>query len=155
MSKKPSPATPPPQTFKANPFAGLHLNLPPAPAQPAAPKTPAPAASPHAPLSKADQALLAAMGGDAEIGVGSAARKPKLAFQVERKGRGGKTVTIVRGLGRLGTEEQMDLCNDLKKALGVEGLAQAAGDRRTQSHHVARLGAHDQVGVALPHPRFF
>ena len=138
MSKKPSPATPPPQTFKANPFAGLHLNLPPAPAQPAAPKTPAPAASPHAPLSKADQAPLAAMGGDAEIGVGSAARKPKLAFQVERKGRGGKTVTIVRGLGRLGTEEQMDLCNDLKKALGTgawfeEELLVIQGDQLLRS----------------------
>lgn len=118
MSKKPIAATPPPQTFKANPFAGLHLDLP-APVPPVAPAAPAaPPTAAKGPLSKADRELLHAMGGDAEIGVGRD-KKPKVSFHFERKGRGGKAVTVIRGLERLTSEEQMAICDQVKKALGT------------------------------------
>ena len=41
---------------------------------------------------------------------------------------------------------------DLDVTLAVQGLPDAAGDRRPGPHHVPRRLAYGQVGVALPHP---
>ncbi len=124
MSKpnKPNTGTPAAKEFKVNPFGALSgAKL--APAEPAA--APAPAAAvttgkvppPPARLDRASRELLAAMGGDASVNVGP--RKPRVTFQYERKGHGGKEVTVVRGLGDAGQEEQMNILQALKKSLGV------------------------------------
>lgn len=95
--------------FASNPFAALlgHPDLP-APQ----PEPPQPAASPTAiDLSKA-----------------------KLHFNIERKGRGGKTVTLVGGL-ELDDAQLSSVAAALKKSLGVgvsieEGQLVVQGDQR-------------------------
>lgn len=107
--------------FKVNPFGALSAAKFAPAAPPAVPtaaavatgKTPPPAAR----LDRAGRELLAAMGGEASMDVG--ARKPKVTFQYERKGHGGKEVTVVRGLGEVSQEEQMSMLQALKKSLGV------------------------------------
>ena len=113
--------TVPAKEFKVNPFGALSA----ARLAPPAPPAPVPAAGaptgrtppPPARLDRADRELLAAMGGESSVEVGP--RKPKVTFQYERKGHGGKEVTVVRGLGGISQEEQMNLLQALKKGLGV------------------------------------
>jgi translation initiation factor 1 (eIF-1/SUI1) len=121
MSKhnKPNTGAPAAKEFKVNPFGALSA----AKLAPAAPPAPAPAAPtgktppPPARLDRASRELLAAMGGESSVDVGP--RKPKVTFQYERKGHGGKEVTVVRGLGEVSQEEQMSILQALKKSLGV------------------------------------
>lgn len=117
-----NPGAAPAKEFKVNPFAGLSAaKLAPA-SPPPAPVVPSPQSKIETGklkmLDRADRELLAAMGGgDAAVETGP--RKPKVSFQYERKGRGGKEVTVVRGLGGISQEEQMNLLQALKKGLGV------------------------------------
>ena len=109
--------------FKVNPFAALSA----AKLAPAAPAAPAPAAAiptgktppPPARLDRASRELLAAMGGESAASMDVGSRKPKVTFQYERKGHGGKEVTVVRGLGEVSQEEQMSILQAIKKNLGV------------------------------------
>ena len=118
---KPGAGAPVAKEFKVNPFGALSAAAfapatPPAPVPPAAVptgKTPPPAAR----LNRANRELLAAMGGDTSVDIGP--RKPRVTFQYERKGHGGKEVTVVRGLGEVGQEEQMSILQALKKSLGT------------------------------------
>ena len=127
--------------FKINPFGALSAaKLAPA-APPGAPvpvavttgKTPPPAAR----LDRAGRELLAAMGGDVSVDVGG--RKPRVTFQYERKGHGGKEVTVVRGLDAIGQEEQMSILQALKKSLGV-GAWFVDNLLLVQGEQTARLG---------------
>jgi translation initiation factor 1 (eIF-1/SUI1) len=95
-------------------------------------------------MNKADLELLKAFGGD-ELAVGSvdnngapAPRKGRVTFNIQRKGKGGKTVTKVFGLQDLELPEQMELCSAVKNGLGcgarfVEGVLEIQGDQRTRA----------------------
>lgn len=107
MGKRPKDPTPPvpPSRFHA-PFEGLRarLGLPDAAAGPGAvPAAPAPA---HGPAP-----------GAAPAGKPGPARA---VVRFERKGRGGKAVTVVEKLG-LGPREMEAWLSDLKRALGCGG----------------------------------
>lgn len=64
-------------------------------------------------------------------------QQQKLRLQMERAGRGGKTVTLVKGF--VGTEEDLSaLCKLLKQKCGVGGSAKA-GEIIIQGDHRQRL----------------
>lgn len=123
-----------------NPFVGLKIDLPEPPAPPP-PPPPTPEQKKQSALSKEDLELLKAFGGDIVVGhdgKSAADALPKsrgrITFQIQRKGKGGKTVTIVRGLERLELTEQMQLCTQAKTALGIgarflEGVLELQGDQ--------------------------
>jgi translation initiation factor 1 (eIF-1/SUI1) len=61
-----------------------------------------------------------------------------LSFGVQRKGKGGKTVTHIQGLASLGMMERMELARDLGRALGTnarfnEDTLEVQGDQRERS----------------------
>lgn len=119
-----------------NPFIGLKIDLP-EPPPPHPPPPPTPEEKKQMTLSKEDLELLKAFGGEVSIGKDKPA-VPKsrgvLSFQIQRKGKGGKTVTNVHGLSGLELPEQMELCSKVKTALGVgarflEGVLELQGDQ--------------------------
>lgn len=64
-------------------------------------------------------------------------RQQRLRVSMERAGRGGKTVTLVRGF--VGTDEQLQqLCRQLKQRCGVGGAVKD-GEMVIQGDHRARL----------------
>ncbi|MDO4950392.1 MAG: translation initiation factor [Bacteroidales bacterium] len=64
-------------------------------------------------------------------------RQQRLRVGIERAGRGGKTVTLVRGF--VGDDEQLQqLCRQLKQRCGVGGTAKE-GEIIIQGDHRARL----------------
>jgi translation initiation factor 1 (eIF-1/SUI1) len=125
--------------FKVNPFSALKVA-----GLAAAPATPPPAAPPVPPaqarLSPADRELLAQMGGEVETEIGGKPRGPRVTFQYERKGHGGKEATLVRGLDSLSLDEQMTLARKLKKELGVGAWFDEVGLLLVQGNQVERLG---------------
>lgn len=122
MGKEPRrPPAPPPSRFHA-PFEGLRarLGLPDAPAAP----EPEPPASPAAAAARPAPA--------------------RAVVRLERKGRGGKAVTVVEKLD-LGPNELAEWLGDLKRALGCggaveEGALVLQGDlrERVRAHLEAR-----------------
>jgi translation initiation factor 1 len=139
----------------ANPFKDLHLDLP--KPEEDTKKTPPPA-PPQSQgkvqgrvLTATEKELLKAFGvTEEEMAARLAAQQagqeapppkpkgPKLSFAVERKGRGGKTVTLVRGLAELELARQMELCSRLRAALGVggrfvDGILELQGDQRERA----------------------
>jgi translation initiation factor 1 len=124
--------------FKVNPFSALKVaGLASAPVAPPPAVPPVPPA--QARLSPADRELLRQMGGEVETDVAGKPRGPKVSFQYERKGHGGKEITLVRGLVGLSLEEQMTLNRLLKKELGVGAWFDEAGLLLVQGDQVARL----------------
>ncbi|MFA5203936.1 MAG: translation initiation factor [Lentisphaeria bacterium] len=118
--------------FKVNPFAALNAATFKEAAPTPAAVAPAPAAKGKAAggaeLSAEDRELLHAFGdgsvtlpgaGRTAGGAGTAPVRGRVRFQVQRKGKGGKTVTRVLGLERLGLAEQMELARQLQQALGT------------------------------------
>lgn len=141
MKKKNTPSPTGASTPWNNPFAGLKLDLPKEPESPP-PPPPSPAEQHKKALSKEDQELLAAFAGAGAFSVGHEAPEkphgPRLSFNIQRKGKGGKTVTLVYGLQKLELAEQMTLGTQLQKALGVgahfeEGVLQIQGDQRERA----------------------
>ena len=64
-------------------------------------------------------------------------KQQKLRLAMERAGRGGKTVTLIRGF--VGTDEEINaLCKLLKQRCGVGGTAKA-GEIIIQGDHRTRL----------------
>jgi len=136
----------------ANPFADLKIDFPkeePAPPPP----PPTPLELKREKLSDEDKALLKAFGGD-DVSVGSDDVKAKggrdgagapqpvtrarLSFNIQRKGKGGKTVTLVQGLKELELLEQMELCGKVKNALGCgarfeNGVLEIQDDQRQRA----------------------
>ena len=100
----------------------------------------------EAELSRADKALLEVFrkkGNVQEISTHdiSGAELPKgplLKLGIQRKGHKGKTVTLVHGLKELSITERMELCSDIKSALGigarfVEAILELQGDQRQRA----------------------
>ena len=126
----------------ANPFRDLKIALPEAePAKAPEPPPLSPEERKKQQLSKDDQALLAAFGGGSTNAKGEVISLPKgplLTFTIERKGHGGKTLTLVRGLNSLDTAAQMELCASARTALGiggrfVDGMLELQGDQRERA----------------------
>lgn len=121
-----------------NPFVGLKIDLP-DPPKPPPPPPPTEEEKKQSALSKEDLELLKAFGGNVVIGKDAkesakVRSRGKLSFQIQRKGKGGKTVTNVKGLEGLELPEQMELCSQAKSALGigarfVEGVLELQGDQ--------------------------
>ena len=108
-----------------NPFANLNVKVeePPAPPPPPPPTKEELAAEA---LSDDDKALLKAFGGVSADSPALARanlkkKMERLWLSRERKGRGGKEVTLVHGLENLDTMLQMELCGRIKEALGIGG----------------------------------
>ncbi len=156
-AKQPLPAE---KEFEVNPFAQLGELLPKDQLpKPEPPPKPAAAAAPAAksPLDREDQELLRAFGGDAQPGLefraaGAVPRGPQVSVGIQRKGKGGKTVTSVRGLAELDMSARMELARDLGRGLGtnarfLEDVLEVQGDLRervaawlTERGFRARLG---------------
>lgn len=97
-------------------------------------------------LSAEDLELLKAFSGggelpelpDAEAVSRPVARGYQLRFALQRKGKGGKTVTLVQGLKALDIPEQMNICSEIRTALGIgarflEGILELQGDQRARA----------------------
>lgn len=138
--QQPPPAEPAGDNW-VNPFKDLRIDLP--VESPPPPPLPPPVvpAEPVRKLSREDQVLLKAFGGDIALSQPDAPtsrRGPILTFAIQRKGKGGKTVTHVRGLQKLDIEEQMTLCAEARTGLGcggrfVEGVLELQGDLRDRA----------------------
>ena len=66
------------------------------------------------------------------------ARGPLVTVGVQRKGKGGKTVTFVRGLDELAMAERMELVRDIGRGLGtnarfLDDLLEIQGDLRERA----------------------
>lgn len=130
-----------------NPFADLKIELPavPEPLPPPPPPPPSGKERQNASLSDEDRQLLAHFENGLSVGSaesGDGRPKPRnhrrLSFNIQRKGKGGRTVTIVHGLQELELMEQMELCSQIKTALGcgarfLEGDLEIQGDQRERA----------------------
>ncbi len=140
MKKKNTPTTGASSTPWNNPFAGLKLDLP-KETPPPPPPTKTPEEKRKEALSPEDQKLLEVFGGQTlAVGHDTPAKPhgPQLSFNIQRKGKGGKTVTLVYGLQNLDLTEQMTLGSQLQKALGTgarfeDGVLQIQGDQRERA----------------------
>lgn len=126
-----------------NPFADLELDLP-EPPPPPPPPPPSREELQREALDDEDKKLLAAFEGAISVGHDATDAQPspgargKVSFNIQRKGKGGKTVTIVRGLQSLELADQMALCSQVKNALGcgarfLEGVLEIQGDQRDRA----------------------
>ncbi len=114
-----------PEAFKVNPFASLPLDLQTIPDDSA----PAPGDKDSGQveecpsLTPEDRKLLKAFGDDS-LGIQAGKSRAKLHMRLEKKGRGGKSVTVVSGFGDWGPLEQMELLQTLRRELGIGGRFQ-------------------------------
>lgn len=92
--------------FSVNPFADLKVDAP--KAEPEAVR-PAPAPEPD----RDEAGLLAVFG---------RGLRRRVVIHIERKGRGGKTVTVVEGFGGDDELARMELLAEIKQKLGVGGI---------------------------------
>lgn len=135
-----------------SPFRDLKIDVPPPSPPPPPPPPPPPSREDilKQKLSRQDLELLKAFGGDGQaltVGTGAPletdAATPnrkglQLTLAVERKGRGDKTVTVVRGLQAIGTAAQMELCAEIKTGLGIgarfaDAVLELQGDQRQRA----------------------
>lgn len=90
--------------------------------------TSAPSAPSNNPFASALAGLTAPVAtdlpADGDVESQPAERLPTIKTRIERKGRGGKTVTIVSGLGGLPTEQREELARGLRKALGTGAVVE-------------------------------
>ena len=127
------------------PFADLEFDAPPPP-EPPKPEPPRPPTREEvmeAGLGKDDKALLEEFRKNGDIsltwsGAGNGRKGPLLTLAVQRKGHGGKTVTNVTGLSGLEMEARMELCSEIKAALGigarfVDSVLELQGDQRQRA----------------------
>ena len=142
MKKKPVSQPAAKESPWNNPFAALKLDLPKEPEAPP-PPPPSPEELRRQALSEEDRKLLEAFGGAAGLSVGhedapTQPKGPRVSFNIQRKGKGGKTVTLVHGLKDLELTEQMTLGSQIQKALGIgarfeDGVLQLQGDQRERA----------------------
>jgi predicted translation initiation factor SUI1 len=129
------------EQFHVNPFADLDLDLPEEP-QAEFPKkhedehAHTPTQEKRAQLDPEDQKLLKAFTHDDNVAPGVKGLTVKLS--IERKGRGGKTVTVMRGLEEVDVLDQMEICRQLRTHLGTggrfdEGVLELQGDQRKRA----------------------
>lgn len=90
-------------------------------------------------LSPDDQALLDVFGGDIALDRSDGSKhKERVQLRRERKGHGGKEVTVVSGLEGMDTVVQMELCASIKTTLGIggrfyDGVLELQGDQRIRA----------------------
>ena len=130
-----------PEEFQVNPFAELDLDLPDVPQEEFPKKNEESRKHPPAPEKRAelgaeDHQLLQAFQHEADVDAAMKGLTVRLA--VERKGRRGKTVTLLRGLEDLDVLEQMEICRELRCHLGTggrfdEGVLELQGDQRRRA----------------------
>ena len=112
--------------FKINPFAALDIPTEKAAApQPEARSVEAQRASAKQPLTAADASLLKAFTASEDRALektpDAKPRKGLVRLSMQRKGRGGKTVTRAAGLAQLEVVAQMELLQQVRRELGVGG----------------------------------
>lgn len=120
MGKKRQAEEPPRPEFKVNPFAGLKVKAPEAPlptARPAPPPPPPKRPPGSYPPEFTDRALV---------------------VRLEKKGRGGKTVTVIAGFRTECEAEMQDVAGSLRRLLGtggtvVEDCLELQGDQRRRA----------------------
>jgi translation initiation factor 1 len=78
-------------------------------------------------------------------GMGTSPKPRKVVVRLEKKGRGGKTVTIVEGLG-LDAKQQHELLRSLKAALGTGGTVTEGGMELQGDHRDAVMAALGKAG---------
>lgn len=125
-----------------SPFADLKVDVPPPlePPKPAPPPPPTREELMEAALSRADKEMLAefrrvGIVPEAITSENRQSHKIKLNLSIQRKGHRGKTVTNIRGLDVLSVEERMELCSQLRTAMGcgarfVDAVLEVQGDQR-------------------------
>ena len=130
------------EEFRVNPFSNLDLELPEEP-QEEFPKehnspSPCPCSEPgkRVQLTPEDTDLLNAFSHGGEVGASVKGLTVKLS--IERKGRAGKTVTLLRGLEDVDMLDQMEMCRELRAHLGTggrfyEGVLELQGDQRERA----------------------
>ena len=128
-----------------SPFADLKVDVPPPPEppKPAPPPPPTREELMEANLSRADKAMLdefrkAGMVPEAITRDNAASRKTRLSMSIQRKGHKGRVVTNIRGLDVLPVEERMDICSQMRSALGcgarfVDSILEVQGDQREKA----------------------
>ena len=126
-----------------NPFAGLNIKVE-EPPPPPPPPPPSKEELARRSLSLEDQELLKAFGGETseapELGRADMRKHvERISLSKERKGHGGKTVTLVRGLENMDTMAQMELCAEIKTHLGIGGRF-SDGVLELQGDQIARAG---------------
>ena len=125
--------------FDVNPFATLSteaLGIPKEEKKKPAPKPKR--VDPLADLPKEDKQLLKELGNASLEFADPVLIKGQVSLQVQRKGKGGKTVTRVMGLKNLSVSEEMELLGRLKRELGTgatcrEGVIELQGDQRERA----------------------
>ena len=146
--KQQQPPAPKEEEFTGNlgtPFADLKVDVPPPPEPPPPPPPPQPTKEElmEAKLSRADKEMLAEF---RKAGIvpdpisrdSNASRKIKLNLSIQRKGHKGRVVTNIRGLDVLSFEERMDICSQIRSALGcgarfVDTVLEVQGDQREKA----------------------
>ncbi|MBR6372089.1 MAG: translation initiation factor [Victivallales bacterium] len=128
-----------------SPFAELKVDVPPPPEppKPAPPPPPTREELMEANLSRADKEMLAQF---RQAGIvpeaitrdNKASHKIRLNLSIQRKGHKGRVVTNIRGLDVLPVEERMELCSQIRTALGcgarfVETVLEVQGDQREKA----------------------
>ena len=124
------------------PFSNLQIKID-EPPPPPPPPPPTKEELSREQLSREDKELLKAFGGDDPTAPSLERsdikkKRERLTLSRERKGHGGKTVTLVRGLELLSELEKMELSGRIKTALGigarfVEGILELQGDQRDRA----------------------
>jgi translation initiation factor 1 len=119
MGKKRQQEEPPRPEFKVNPFAALKVKAPEAPLLPARPAPPPPPKPPPGSYAAefTDRALV---------------------VRLEKKGRGGKTVTVIAGFRTECEADMQDVAGSLRRLLGtggtvVEDRLELQGDQRRKA----------------------
>lgn len=127
--------------FSVNPFAGLSadaLGIPKEEKRKTPPPPPPRPADPLADLSADDRALLKALGNQDLVFEMAPPVRGTVSLQMQRKGKGGKTVTRILGIKELDSVAEMELLGRLKKELGTgaqvnEGVIELQGDLRRRA----------------------
>lgn len=125
--------------FDVNPFASLNadaLGIPKDEKKKPAPKPRQ--VNPADDLPEEDKQLLKELGNASLEFAEPVLVKGHVSLQIQRKGKGGKTVTRVLGLKRLSMSEEMELTGRLKRELGTgaicrEGVIELQGDQRERA----------------------
>jgi translation initiation factor 1 (eIF-1/SUI1) len=136
--------TAPEPSFEVNPFAQLGELIPkeslPKPEPPKPPPPPSPPE--NGKLDRADQELLRAFAAEEpqtlEFQTGKVPRGPLVSLAIQRKGKGGKTVTHLRGFAELNMEDRMELAREIGRGLGtnarfLDDLLELQGDQRERA----------------------
>ncbi|MDT8389904.1 MAG: translation initiation factor [Lentisphaeria bacterium] len=125
--------------FDVNPFASLSTDALGIPKEEKKKPAPKPVrADPLDGLPEEDKQLLKDLG-DASLEFAEPVLvKGQVSLQIQRKGKGGKTVTRVMGLKSLSMPEEMELLGRLKRELGTgatcrEGVIELQGDQRERA----------------------